>query len=520
MALTSASRASAVGSSVDNVSFAPPADNLPRKILCIGTYDPLKTSVVDEVAKRVFSAEDAGDQTGFGFMLHRLVTQAFIGGQGIPVYILPQAEAGTQAAGDIDFTGGAGVLAGTLHMYIAGLHVPVAITAAMTDAQIATAAIAAINAIKELPVTALVNATPEIMDITAKSEGPEGNNISITLNLGAGQETPTGVVAAITGMTSGATNPDISTALAGLGTGDGANEEHFTDVVHGYGQDTTVQDAILAYVGAGDTVTGLYAKTVARPFYAMAGDIDPGTAALSALLVATALRKTDRANGVIAVPDSPSHPSEIAAQTVGHVARIAQDVVAQDYVDIPLIGIWPGDKGSDRWTSEYDNRDAAYQGGISTTKVVSGQVLIQDLATFYRPDSVPADSNGYRDIVNICKTQNILDSQRRLFSTEKWQGIFIVTNTRLVSSNVDKSKARDIQSVKDELLAWYTGVLAAKGWIADLDFSVDKLKEADSVTVRSNGGGFDIKNSVVYSGAGKIKDVVTEFDTSFAVLAQ
>lgn len=520
MALTSTSRASAVGSSADNVAFTPPAENLARKILCIGTYDPLKTAVVDEVAKRVFSPEDAGDQTGFGFMLHRLVTQAFTGGQGIPVYILPQAETGTQAAGDIDFTGGAGVLAGTLHLYIAGLYVPVAITAAMTDAQIATEAIAAINAIKELPVTALVNATPEIMDITAKSEGPEGDNISIAFNLGAGQVLPTGVVTTIAAMSSGATNPDIATALAGLGTGDGANEDFFTDVVHGYGQDTTVQDAILAYVGAGDTATGLYAKTVARPFYAFAGDTDPGTAALTALLAAADLRKTDRGDGVIPVPDSPSHPSEIAAQTVGHVARVANNIVAQDYEGIVLDGIWPGDKGSDRWTSEYDNRDTAYKGGISTTKVESGLVLIQDLTTFYRPDSVPTDSNGYRDIRNICITQNILDSQRRLFSTEKWQGIFVVSDVRKVKSSVDKVKARDIQSVKDELLGWYINVLAAKGWIADLDFAISKLKEADSVTLRASGGGFDIKNRFVYSGIGKIKDVVTEFDTSFAVLAQ
>jgi phage tail sheath gpL-like len=520
MALDSASRASAVGSSVDNVAFSPPAENLPRKILCIGTYDPLKVAVVDNVAKRVFSPEDAGDQTGFGFMLHRLVTQAFAGGQGIPVYILPQSEVGVAAAGEIDFTGSAGVLAGTLWLYIAGIAVPVTITAAMTIEDIADAVVAAITAKKELPVTAVKVAVTFEVTITAKSKGPEGNNISIAFNLGAGQELPTGVVTAITGMAGGATNPNISTALDGLGIGDNANEEHFTDVVHGYGQDTTVQDAILAYVGAGDTVTGLYAKTVARPFYAMTGDTAAGSAGLTALLAAADLRKTDRANCVIAVPDSPSHPSEIAAQAVGHIARIAQNIVAQDYVDIVLDGIWPGDKGTDRWTSEYDNRDAAYKGGISTTQVVSAQVLMQDMVTFYRPDNVPADSNGYRDIVNICKTQNILDSQRRLFSTEKWQGIFIVTNVAAVRSALDKTKARSVQAVKDELLGWYINVLAAKGWIADLDFAINKLKEADSVTVKSGGGGFDIKNRFVYSGAGKIKDVVTEFDTSFASLAQ
>ena len=518
MALTATSKASGVGSSVDNVSFAPPGENVPSKIIVIGTYDPLKTGVVDEVPVQVFSAEDAGSQFGFGFMVHRLSAEAFIGGRGIPVFIQPQSEVGAQAAGDADFTGATGVLAGTLHMYIAGDYVPVAVTEAMTAAEIVTAAVAAITAKKELPVTAAINATPEIMDLTSKSEGTYGNGISIAFNLGAGEDYPTGVVApTITAMTGGATNPDISTALAGLGTGDGSNEDAYTDMVHGYGQEVAVLNAIRDYVGAGDDTTGTYAKTVARPFYAMTGDTDPGTAALTALIALSDTRLLDRGNGVIPVPDSPSHPSEIAAQTIGHVARVANSVVAEDYVDILLEGVWPGDK-ADRWTSEYDNRDIAYKAGISTTIVKSGKVYIQDLVTFYRPDNVPVDSNGYRDIVNIKKTLNILDSQRRLFSTEKWRGIFIVTDVTRVTSAADKNKARDIDAVKDELLAWYIGVLAAKGWIADLDFPVSKLKEADSVTVRSGGGGFNIQNSFVYSGAGKVKDVVTKFDTSFAVL--
>jgi phage tail sheath gpL-like len=518
MALDANSKAAAVGSSVDNVQFQPAAENVPRKILCIGTYDPLETGVVDEVAKQVLSPEDCGDQTGFGFMLHRLVTRAFEGGQGIPVYILPQGEVGTQAAGEIDFTGSTGVLAGTLHLYIAGLYVPVTITAAMTIENIADAVVAAITAKKELPVTAVKVAVTFEVTITAKSEGPEGNNISIAFNLDVGQELPTGVVTAITDMAAGATNPDISTALDGLGTGDDANEAFFTDVVHGYGPDATVMNAISTYVGAGDAATGLYAKTVSRPFRVLTGDVTAGSAGLTALQAIADARKTDRANGVIAVPDSESHPSEIAALAIGHMARINQNRAAQHYVDVLLEGIWPGDKGSDRWTSEYDNRDTAVKGGISPTRVKSGDVYLQNVVSFYRPDSVPVNSNGYREMANISKLQNMMHTMRQLFEQEQWQGISIVTDVTQVSSAIDRVKVRDVDSVKDALVALYRA-WAAKAWIADSAFSIDALKETGSVTVRSAGDGFNTTTKAVLSGVGNIVDAVIEFDTSFAVLS-
>ena len=514
------SKAAGIGSSVSNVQFQPAAENVPRKVLIIATYDPLKTLVVDEVPVQVLSAEDAGDKFEFGFMAHRLAQKVFAGGQGIPVFIQPQSEDGgaVQAAGDVDFTGATGVLAGTLHMYIGGDYVPVAITDTMTAAAIATAAIAAINAKKELPVTALVNATPEIMDLTAKDSGTYGNFVSIAFNLDVGQEYPTGVVApAITAMTSGATDPDITTALDGLGTGDDANEDFYTDVVHGYGPVAATLNAISTYVGAGNLATGLYAKTVSRPFRALTGDTVAGSAGLAAMVVIADARKTDRANGVISVPDSQSHPSEIAALTIGHMARINQNVGAQHYVDILLEGVWPGDKGSDRWTSQYDNRDTAVKGGISPTRVKSGSVYVQNVITFYRPDSVPVNNNGYREMVNISKLQNMMHTQRQNFEQAKWQGIAIVTDVGRVTSITDRAKARDIDAVKDDMVALYRA-WEAKAWIAEAAFSIDALKEAGSVTVRDGSDGFNITTKAVLSGVGNIIDAVIEFDTSFAAL--
>lgn len=517
--LNATSLAPAVGASVRNVQFSSEAQNLPRKILVIGTHDPAKTSVAPEVPVQVLSAEDAGSQFGFGSMIHRLVTQAFIGGMGVPVYVLPQAEVGgaSAAAGSIDFTGSSGVAAGTLYIYVANQPVTCTVSAAMTAGQIATAVAAAITADKTLPVSAAVDGSiAGKVNLTAKSKGTWGNFISVDLNLGYGQSTPVGVTAVVIDMVTGAGVPVIANALNALGTGDDANEAYFTDVVHGYGQDSTTLAAISTYVGAGNDFTGLYSKTVARPFRCLTGDTVAGSTGLTNLIALSGNRKLDRANGIVPVPGSASHPSEIAAQCVGHMARINQEIAAQSFNGIYLIGIDPGVK-SDRWTKDYDNRDTAIKSGISTTRVRNGQVVIDSLITFYRPDNVPVASNGYRSMRNISIIQNMLANIRVNFDQEKWQGISIVSDTNRVSNTTDRQKARDIDCVKDDLVA-LARAFEAKAWIYDAGFTINRLKRADAVTIRSGGLGFDSILSVIFSGEGGILDTIVEFDTSLAVL--
>ena len=519
MALNQTSLAAAVGSSVRNVQFQSEALNLPRKILVIASYDPSKTSVVAHTPVQVLSPEDAGDKFGFGYMAHRLVAQAFIGGKGTPVYIQPQAEAGgsAQAGGNLDFTGSTGVLAGTIYLYIAGIPVPVNIAAAASADDIASAVVAAVNAGKELPVMATVNGvTTAQADFTSKSTGPWGDEISITVNIGLNQVLPTGVVAAITAMTGGSGVPTMEDALDALGVDDDANEDHYTDVVHGYGVDTVTLDAISTYVGAGNDFIGLYSKTVSRPFRVLTGDVATGSAGLAALIVIGDARKLDRANGVYSVPGSRNHPSEIAAQAIGHMARINLDRVAQSYIGVPMIGIDTGEK-ADRWTSDYDNRDTAVKAGISPTRIQNGVVTMQNVVTFYRPDNVPVSSNGYRSMRNISILQNILQNIRVNFEQEKWQGISIVEDVLRVTNTTDRQKARDVDAVKDDLMALARS-FEAHAWLYTASFTIEKLKEAGAVTIRPGGIGFDNVLSVILSGEGGILDTQVAFDTSLAVL--
>lgn len=498
--------------SAENVVLGVSAEVLPRKINIIGTYDPAETEVIDEEPVLVLSPEDVGDQFGFGFMLHRLAVQAFLGSQGVETWVTPQAEvAGNQATGDIDFTGSTGVLAGIYYLYIEGIQVQVTLTAGMTPAQIATAVVAACDLNSDLPTTQLVNSNA--VDFTSKSAGLWGNDISLTVNWGVGETLPTGVTQVITGMSGGTGTPVIANALNALGTGDDQNEDFFTDVIHGYGSDSTTLDAISAYNGAGNSFIGNYSKEVGRPFRSLFGDTDPGSAALAALIVISDLRLLDRTNGVICVPGSPNHPQEIAALTMGIMSRINNNRAQESFIDKTLPGIIPGDRGSDRWTSDYDNRNLAVRSGISPTQIKAGVVYLQNVVSFYRPASIPVSSNGYRSMRNLSIIQNMINATKVNFDGDKWDGISIVQDTGQVSSAIDAEKARDVGTVIDDLVA-LADAFYGKSWLYNSAYTKANL----SVTERSGLTGFDNVIPVILSGEGGILNTSIKHDISTAVL--
>ena len=519
--LTQNSLAAAVAVGVKNVQFQSVAEVLKRRIAIIATFDPALTGVVADTPVLITSAEDAGDKFGFGFMAHRLAISAFKGSSGVETYVIPQSEAGGAAAstGDIDFTVTT-VVAGTIFLYVAGDLVSVAIPAeisavATTADDIADLVVAAITADANLPVTAVVNGvTTSQVDFIAKSKGPYGDDISLAFNLGFAQELPGGVSAVTVAMTGGSGTPNIQTALdTGLGTGDTANSLGITDLVHGYGLDTSTLNIISTYVGEGNTFSGLYGKLVARPFRALTGDTTAGSAGLTALIALSDTRLLDRANGVIAVPGSQSHPAEIASQAVGVMARVNNNLAEQSTIDEALGGVFPGDN-ADQWTSDFDNRNTAVTKGISTALFKNSVITIQNLVTFYRPASVPVSSNGYRSMRNIAILQNILANVKTNFEQEKWKGISIVADTNKVGGN-SKAKARDTGSVIDDLVSLAKS-FESKAWIFTADFTIDGLRESGSVVIRAGGAGFDSVLKIILSGEGGILDTVVEFDTSIA----
>lgn len=517
MSIISDSLASGLGVSAKNTQFKVTAEDLQRKALIIGTYDSAKVGIADNVAEFFLNATVIGAKYGFGSMIHVLAVRVFAGsnnGQGVEISVIPQPEQGgsVAATGQVAFTA-AGVLAGTVYLYIAGQRIPFTIPDAADDEAITDAAVAAITADPNLPIVASKVAVTFELKIDSKSTGPWGNGISIAFNLGTGEEFPTGVSQVTVPMATGAGIPDIGDALDGTGIGDNANEAHYTGMVHGYGLDTTTLNKISTYVGPGNGFTGLYSKVIARPFRALTGDVTPDDAGLTALIAIADARLDDRANGVVYAPSSRSHPSEIAALALGKIETLNSSIAARGYNGEPLEGIDPG-VSANRPTDEYSNRDLAVKKGIGATSVQGGVVTLENVITFYRPVEVAPSSNGYRDMSNISTLQNILNSEKLNFEQEKWKGTIIVEDKSMVTG-VNKTKAVDIGSVRDDMFvladAW-----AEKGWIFNAKFMKNKLKEPGAITIREAGNGFTVINGFQLSGNGDIIDIANNFDIAIS----
>ncbi|MBU1080908.1 MAG: hypothetical protein KKB59_10520 [Spirochaetes bacterium] len=525
MSISANSLAAAVGSAVKNVVLMPGSEIVQRKILAMATplADkaaglPLKTPVL------IMSPEDARDRAGAGSAAARIIAAAFKGSNySVPVYAFFQAEpvGAVAAAGQMVITvstPGAGIL----YLYVAGKLYQITVAATDTPTTIGAAVVAALAADPDCPVTA-VNTTGTVA-FTAKSKGLYGNGITIAVNQWPqnDEKLPAGVGVTITAMTGGAGVPDVATDIAnGLGIGSSANEGFYTDVVHAYGQDATALNAIADYVGRGNEFIGLYDKLVHRPFRSMTGDVRTGSAGLTALIAMTDGRVTDRANGVICRPGSLTNPAEIAAEAMGKMAKENNALAEANYLDLILVGVDPGNvarmAGLD-WTQEYTNRDIAVKAGISPTVVEGGSVKMQNVVSFYRPANIPVASNAFRSMRNISIHQNFLYNFWLMFSGPRWKQFTVVKNVMNVTVAASRANARDIDSVKDDLLALIKSFMA-NGWLYDDQYSIDALKSVDAVTVRAGGDGFVNLVPFILSGEGLILDTTALVDTSIAIVA-
>ncbi len=510
--IDSTSEATAVGVGSKNVQFGISGGNVTRKIAAIAVFDPLITTTIAEVPLQVLNEADAGARAGQGFPLHRLIKRIFEGSEGAgEVWMIPQAEGTTVAAGEIDTAVGPATEAGNFYIRISGELYKVPVLNAATKEEATTAAVAFINLVADCPVVASQTLATFELVLTAKAKGLEGDLITITVNSGEDESTPAGLSPlVITAMTAGAGTPDIDDALAAMGVAgsDEANQKNFTHLSHGYGIDTGTIDKISVYVGEGNDFVGLYSKLIGRPFMSLTGDNTKDTAGLTALRAISDARLNDRANGILAAPDSDWNPVEIAARATGIMARISQANPAQHFAGKILSGVGAG-ATANRWTADYSVRDSAVKGGISPTRVISEEVFLQNIITFYRPTSVPASSNGYKSMRSLAIIQDVLFKLRETFEAEAWQGITIVDDKSIITDFEARQTARDLLDVRTTVnnLADF---FASKAWLFNATFA----KENSIVLIRAASNGFDINFKWKMSGESQVYNIQSSFDTN------
>lgn len=376
---------------------------------------------------RATSAHEAGSRYGTGSPIHLIVDKLIppsgrgVGSVEVTVYPLKDHESGDPAVGDITPSGTASEDA-VLQLKIgdfltSSFTVP---AGAVTVADVIADMIDRVTALPKAPMIA-TNGTTELV-LTAKWAGASGNNISVEV---VGDTK--GLVFAVTQPTGGTNNPDVSDAIALIGS----RWESFVINAMEYTDDTTL-DLFQAW---GEEV---WDPLESRIPVVVTGANEATAATIGAV---TDARKTDRVNSIKNVEGSPTIPFVIAAAAVAQAAPEANNNPASDYGGLPLIGVSPGST-ADQW--KWTVRNAALLQGVATTEVIDNQVVIGDFVTCYHPTG--EEPPAYDRVVNLVKLQNIAHAYRTEFQSRKWKGAILITD----DDDSDNPRARRPKDVVAE----------------------------------------------------------------------
>ena len=358
--------------------------------------------------RRITSQAEAAATYGFGSPIHLAALELFPpvgGGVGsIPVTVFPLVDdgAGVAAVGTITPAGVAPATA-TFFARISGiLSAPIAVAAAANVATQVASFVAAINAILQMPVIATNTGPGTACTLTAKWKGATGNEIKVEI-LDSNLNPALGSLYTVVAPATGATDPAVTTALAGIGG------DWVTLLINSFhGTNATVLDAIQVKGEA------RWDQQVRRPFVAFCGNDE---AVLATAIATSNARKTDRVNAQVVSPGSVHLPVQIAAAQVREIAKVADDNPPTDYGARKVTTLIPG-ADSVQW--DYATRDAAVKAGSSTIEIKNGLVQISDVVTMYHPDGeIPP---AYRFVVDIIKLMNVIYNLDLEFTQPEWAG--------------------------------------------------------------------------------------------------
>lgn len=356
---------------------------------------------------RITSAAMAAARYGFGSQIHLAALQLFpitgggVGSIPVTVYPLNDGVAGVAAEGSI-VPSATVTVAGTYRVRIAGiLSAPFTTVVGDTVAIVCDKIVAAVNAVLEMPVIATDGTTEATL--TAKWEGLTGNDILVEVLDNAGQVPVSGLTFTITQPSGGEVNPDLSAALALIGS------TWITMLINCMGPtDTTALNDIQT---VGETRWG---QLVRKPFVAFVGS---NVASVGTATTVTNARPTDRINAQLVAPGSSSMPCIIAAAQVREIAKVANNNPPTDYGSRAVRGIVPGADGS-QW--DYSQRDQAVKAGSSTVEIKNGLVCVSDVVTMYKPTG--EEPPAYRFVVDIVKLMTIIYNLDLEFAQPSWDG--------------------------------------------------------------------------------------------------
>jgi phage tail sheath gpL-like len=349
------------------------------KILVMGQKLSGGSATANTLVK-VSAADEGIALFGQGSMLHRMLSKLFKNNKVQEVWCMPVADngAGVTASGTLTVTGPS-TAAGTLQLYIGGQNVSVAVASGDSANTIAAAINSAIGALADLPVTSTVlNA---VVTVTAKHKGLNGNGIDMRLNYSIDDVTPAGVAVAIVDMSSGATNPVLTTAIANMG------EEKWNVIAFPWTDATSLtamETELLDRWGPIRQNDG---------FFVSAKDDTVGN------LTTLGNGRNSKHGCIFGVENYPHPAEEIAAAAAGVMALSASIDPARPFQTLQLLGI-SAPAMSDRFS--WAEANTLLTDGVAQLDVGPGDVVqITRVVTLYQLNAFGVSDISYLDAETI-----------------------------------------------------------------------------------------------------------------------
>ena len=370
--------------------------------LLVGIMTDAGTAVAD-VPIPVASQAQADALFGAGSQLAGMFRAFFANNWANPVWGLPVKEpTGAAAAGSINITAPS-TQAGTLHLYVAGHHVPVYCGATDTPTIIAAAIESAINADPSLPVTAV--ATVGDVAVTAKFKGTAGNEILLSdsyYGSVGGETMPTGLALTYTPMAGGTGDPVFTTAISNLG-------ETEVDYICMPFTDSTSLLAWETELGFSDTGRWGFIRQHYGGLYGAKRGI------LSDLLT-FGLTRNSAQNSIMGIEMlSPTPAYEWAAAYCAKAARALINDPARPLQTLSLDTCLPAPSHNRFFLSELNQ---LADGGIATQRTEVTSPMIMRETTLYTRNLYGTSDDAYELVTTLSTLAALLRNQRQAITSK------------------------------------------------------------------------------------------------------
>lgn len=375
---------------------------LPMRISVFGQGTTIAQASYSTDKAVVTSAKAVGDTYGYGSPLHLAVNELLSpqgGGVGIiPVTVFPLVDDAGAVTADGTITPiGTQTAAQTYRIKVNNILSKAFTLEIDDDVAAAVAAITtAINSVINMPIIAVDAAT--VVEIDAKWGGPTGNDIKIEV-----VGTEAGIAFTTVNPSSGATNPDITDALALVGNVWETLILNCLDIA-----DTTTLDLYR------DFFEPRWGSLVKKPGMVFTGQT---VASQATAIVTPEARKAERINGQLVEPGGNDLPFVVAAAQLAKVAVVANDQPPFDYAGKQATSLTAG-ADNVQWTGI--EREAAVQGGSSTIEKIDNVVEMSDTVLFYHPTG--EEPPAYRFVNDVIKIWQVLFNLALIFEADEWKG--------------------------------------------------------------------------------------------------